>query len=604
MDIRVAGRDMHSVSGNPSSNVNLTLNILGYSDSCGAHLKQIRQEELDARRSNIVALVLEFLRARWPFFTPLSPVEEHPVTGQSTPEPSLVVGANVAKSAGAVELKSIDEALRDTLNTAPQDVYVHTLLQERLGLPCWEPRPLDMENYPAGVLPGDVGTYTIEGGFERLFNLFADKETLCAIQKNCDDMICRDFTGSLRRTAEWMRRGDAIAYGASTEKPLKRLLERPVVDVLYEFHCHSSTGAILATPSSADKNEVKDPVAMQQFICTHAEAIYRLANSTTRIGADTSLYVMSGCIKSNSWAMAAYKDEMSPHHATLQLVSVSPPPEQGSNLEVEYRWTKQGLARARCGWDDTGLRNQSLFLRGFKLAFSPRFRSRVEGSTLGDDGSNMPGPTGPDSDCDPRDPHDNHSGSGEARGDSSGQHGTCSEYGTPAGSHNLSLALVEVLREGESAGDEELNCIPFPGKPQTPYHPSDLINSCILQQTGCDIAICHNDSWTALLETPGSSILTGSQSNDANIDVTSASGTKVADRSSWFSPHQQMTPESQRQHGSFLETSPVLLESRTPIILTLPEPNGPDAQKRMRETGFLTPAAYASTKINRRKTVE
>jgi hypothetical protein len=122
--------------------------------------------------------------------------------------------------------KSIDEALRDTLNTAPQDVYVHTLLQERLGLPCWEPRPSDMENYPTGVLPGDVGTYTIEGGFERLFNVFEDKETLCAIQKNCDDMICRDFTGSLRRTAEWMRRGDAIAYGASTEKPLKRLLER------------------------------------------------------------------------------------------------------------------------------------------------------------------------------------------------------------------------------------------------------------------------------------------------------------------------------------------------------------------------------------------
>jgi hypothetical protein len=106
MDIRVAGRDMHSVSGNPSSNVNLTLNILGYSDSCGTHLKQIRQEELDARRSSIVALVLEFLRARWPFFTPLSSVEEHAVTGQSTPEPSPVMGADVAKSAGAVELVS------------------------------------------------------------------------------------------------------------------------------------------------------------------------------------------------------------------------------------------------------------------------------------------------------------------------------------------------------------------------------------------------------------------------------------------------------------------------------------------------------------------
>ncbi|TEB19846.1 hypothetical protein FA13DRAFT_304897 [Coprinellus micaceus] len=40
-----------------------------------------------------------------------------------------------------------------------------------------------------------------------------------------------------------------------------------------------------------------------------------------------------------------------------------------------------------------------------------------------------------------------------------------------------------------------IHLTPFPSRTQTVYHPSDAINACLLQQTHCDIAVCHDDSW-------------------------------------------------------------------------------------------------------------
>ncbi|TEB36720.1 hypothetical protein FA13DRAFT_1080271 [Coprinellus micaceus] len=103
------------------------------------------------------------------------------------------------------------------------------------------------------------------------------------------------------------------------------------------------------------------------------------------IGPGESLYIVTGCIKSESWALAAYKGPMVPPNDTLRLVQVN------EDMEADgtwYAWTERGTSEARSSEpSEHGLKNQSLFLRGFKLTFSPRFYASLRG-----DGDSAPSP--------------------------------------------------------------------------------------------------------------------------------------------------------------------------------------------------------------------
>jgi hypothetical protein len=132
-------------------------------------------------------------------------------------------------------------------------------------------------------------------------------------------------------------------------------------------------------PTGADKEEAEDIIEMEEYIRVHAEGIYRHANSLRRIGDDMALYIITGCIKSDAWSAAAYTEKNDYGQTSLQLVSILPSLETGG-VAPEYQWTKQGMSEAR--WGTSGqneVKDQSLFLVGFKVAFSPQFLSRVKG---------------------------------------------------------------------------------------------------------------------------------------------------------------------------------------------------------------------------------
>ena len=42
------------------------------------------------------------------------------------------------------------------------------------GLPCWQPRPDKALRGERGTVPGDVGTFTADGGFKKAFNIWED----------------------------------------------------------------------------------------------------------------------------------------------------------------------------------------------------------------------------------------------------------------------------------------------------------------------------------------------------------------------------------------------------------------------------------------------
>ncbi|TEB28208.1 hypothetical protein FA13DRAFT_815837 [Coprinellus micaceus] len=502
LDIRVAGRDMHATS----SNLNFTLKIdVGYPESPRPKEPQRKQDEMKRWGSMLVSIILGILRTSFPSVF-LSSSEEHRPSSVPGSPAQAHTPSDLAQDGVETDLAHRPQDVPDVLPTklAYHEVYVHTLLGEKLGLPCWEPRPLGLGNQVRGTVPGDVGTYTTEGGFHRLFNLWEDQATLCSLSDTCRTSVgCQGVSTKYHTTPDWMKGGDAIACGASTETPLKRLSERPRVDVLYEFVCDSSSGAVLATPTSADKDEAEDIIEMERYIRTHAEAIYRHANAIRLIGEASSLYVVTDCIKSDTWAMAAYKGEMNPNRNILELVSVSQSSDGGSDCMPEYKWTKRGSAHARWGSSagGEGVKNQTLFLRGLKLAFSAKFRSRVHRIKAGNDNSNSSEPIDGGSNT-LRDPPDSPDAGfqSQAEGGRSGGEVSDQQPLSIDSSQSLSMAPLSIAPETSNAGDHNLDLAPFPNDSTLPYHPSDVINACVLEQTGFDVAICHDSAWELLSE--------------------------------------------------------------------------------------------------------
>lgn len=54
------------------------------------------------------------------------------------------------------------------------EAYVRCMLSSGKGLACWKPGPRHPIKDGEGIVPGDVGKYTVEGGFKKIFNLWED----------------------------------------------------------------------------------------------------------------------------------------------------------------------------------------------------------------------------------------------------------------------------------------------------------------------------------------------------------------------------------------------------------------------------------------------
>jgi hypothetical protein len=127
-----------------------------------------------------------------------------------------------------------------------------------------------------------------------------------------------------------------------------------------------------------------DYEVLRDFLIQHAGIVYQHASSVRRIADEDSLYIVSGCIKSDSWAIAAFKD---PAKAPDDLLTLSR--RKSKNQIPIYDWINRGTAEARFGSNsaarESGMckgKDQCLFLQGFKLAFSQEFRARLRGVRL------------------------------------------------------------------------------------------------------------------------------------------------------------------------------------------------------------------------------
>lgn len=285
-----------------------------------------------------------------------------------------------------------------------------------------------------GVVPGDVGTYTAGDGFKKFFNLWDDKTSIEAASRLFNEAEYQPPLWNVTRGAT-MNEGETVVEGvaSSVTGPPDRYRRSYTWSVLcvrfndhssshvsaFEFSCQSPQGAMLALTSSADLEETADVNALRQCIVRHARLFYKHANNIRGIGPEESLYIITGCIKSDSWAIAAYRRPMTHPHDTLRLVRIFDNTST-TNCEAKYRWTSRGTSEART-WD-RGSKRHSLFLRGYKLSFSPAARVEMNRST-------RPSRTTPDSDD--KGLGGNHP---STSGDRNDERGHDSEHGVPEGS--------------------------------------------------------------------------------------------------------------------------------------------------------------------------
>ncbi|KAF5332162.1 hypothetical protein D9611_008154 [Ephemerocybe angulata] len=262
-------------------------------------------------------------------------------------------------------------------------IYVYKMLRSGRGLACWKPdctADADGLGEGTGVQPGDVGIYDTEEGFEKLFNIWDDEQDINATAMTYDCEQAK-YVAPYKRivTKREFSQGDTVAWGATAEAEdasVGRTVDR------FDFTCQDEQGAVLALTSRALLEKLSDKAALADNICANAELLYTHADNRRRIGSEESLYIITGCIKSCSWGLAAFQDRMVPPNNNLRLVKRRPAPgdeHQATSQLDSYLWTHRGTSEARFGSTETPASqpDQCLFLQGFKLNFSSAFRDRM-----------------------------------------------------------------------------------------------------------------------------------------------------------------------------------------------------------------------------------
>ncbi|KAJ3520890.1 hypothetical protein NMY22_g12543 [Coprinellus aureogranulatus] len=401
-------------------------------------------------------------------------------------KPSWSSDASAGSCSSDVTVSSIDEpddwAMKPPKMTTP-DVYVSRMLKSGKGLACWQPRPRkpNGDEFAYGTIPGDVGTFTSEGGFKKIFNIWDDDLSVRKTAKISDAGAGYQLPPrSIIISRSALGEGDTVVQGA-TAKTLYGDDNKTIA--CFEFRCRAQQGAILAVTSPAKLEELADHTRLKDHIFQHADLIYRHADKAYRLADDEPLYIITGCIKSESWALAAFNDSATLPGDTITLMKM------GHHYD-QYAWTDRGTAEAYVGrTNSSGMKNQNLFLRGFKLAFSRQFLHRMRAGRPPSVLSIKQAPTS--------------SPSLEHGTDSWFDHDAARIQTNEDDSHISTFdgANGNVSASGHHSRDIQIQSIAEPTH-KLSSHPCDIINQYILDNTEADFALSHDDDWYFLLDDP------------------------------------------------------------------------------------------------------
>ncbi|KAL0951952.1 hypothetical protein HGRIS_008603 [Hohenbuehelia grisea] len=287
--------------------------------------------------------------------------------------------------------------------------YARQLLGKLHGYPLWVPEPYghSVIYRTKGVRIGDVGYITQDGAFETLFNIRAPPdhpinrrgvpENFEQVEISHDDIVfLKNFHGknSAVTSLSAQQRSLGIA-GSTTDNPLI-----PAgAGAGFEYSWSTSSGAILHLPQGGSRLSAPDDLFREQAL-KHATKWYKFVlRSLRRRISNGSLYL----IKVDSWMVGAFSDSSSDSQVAIQLGLAGMAEGQAS---YNYTWSSSSPPIYRVGPDNEsvpieavdvdalefdddlfsidapGGRNQSVFVRGYRISLNRSVMSQILGGSV------------------------------------------------------------------------------------------------------------------------------------------------------------------------------------------------------------------------------
>lgn len=135
----------------------------------------------------------------------------------------------------------------------------------------------------------------------------------------------------------------------------------------YEFDLSSTGGALLILPEGAERHDLRNHRLFFETATRHGVDWYRFAEEHLgRMISHDSLYLITGFYKTRSWSLAAFENAAGSGEfsAQFKMTQVG-----GSNIAGTYTWETTRALDWRVGpAENYGFPNQSVFIRGFKVA--------------------------------------------------------------------------------------------------------------------------------------------------------------------------------------------------------------------------------------------
>ncbi|KAJ7133817.1 hypothetical protein C8R46DRAFT_1235406 [Mycena filopes] len=362
-------------------------------------------------------------------------------------------------------------------------LYTRLLLPKRHGYPLFHPQPFDdlpLQSRRVGTEIGDLGVVTSDGAFDLIFNICRaadDPVNRFGVPAGFEQLVLNAEDVAFR--AQYHRPGSDVS---NTRIKKRRLDLDATIDAnvfvplgagaVVEISASSRQAAMLILPDGASRWDIRRLQRFRDYALKHAQSWYEFVNiSLERMVESGDLYLVTGIDKSTSWSLAALENES-----------------QDCKISLKLKAAQVGSAGTSCAWewesascfadsgprgqseDASGAANQTVFLRGFKIAIrSSSWRRTAKVVSVMDSK-----------------PSDILSKSGFV------------PFSQPSGGGTTFFRNSTGQNRG-SPSDEEDSVQYFPEIPKV-YHPGSVISDHIFACCpDAEVAVVHDDDWTSVL---------------------------------------------------------------------------------------------------------
>ncbi|KAL0569231.1 SCF ubiquitin ligase complex subunit cdc4 [Marasmius crinis-equi] len=392
-------------------------------------------------------------------------------------------------------------------------IYASALCTLGHGYPLWIPEPnnaLSAQYQESGVRIGDVGVLTDDGGFNFVFNVCSPADDPVnqfglppGFQPlHWDSGSRREISKRFRPGAPILSRGARtwdIAVEASASPPLvlcsiiyfSKLIETTSGFPLgggggIKIKFSEGKGAVVMPPNGADRVDCLDLAVFREYAQKYAVSWYEFINGTLGREVDNgAIYFITGFDNTDCWENAVVNDQFREQSCELMFTT------NGLIGDARLRLSTSSMrvsVSSRCSPEDNRKQNQTLFIRGFRIAIRRKIKFlgnvKVEVRStkhLSPDDFVRKGGKPP-------------FGQSHSSTSSDFSNTNSSLFGSTAGnrSHTPETPSSDT-DDTSSSSSVESNTPQF-------YHPLNAINDYILRsEDSIEVAITHDSDWISLL---------------------------------------------------------------------------------------------------------